>query len=273
MRRFILCLLALLVVLLFLVLPLAVVYAQAFMRGVQPVWEALTDPEAVSALNTTLLVTGITVPINTLGGIAAAWCITRFSFPGRGLLTVFIELPLSVSPVVSGLMWMLLFGAQGWFGPALQRAGIHIVFAGPGLVLATMFVTFPFVARQLLPLMQAQGSDEEAAAVTLGATGWQTFWRVTLPNIRWALLQGILLCTARAAGEFGAVTVVSGHVTGDTMTLPLYIDALMGGFQAQAAFSVAALLTLLALLTIAARAIMEWRTRREPALAGEALGQ
>jgi sulfate transport system permease protein len=226
------------------------------------VWRALIDPDALSALKLTLLIAAITVPINTIGGLAASWCIGRFEFTGRGLMTTLIELPLSVSPVISGLVWVLLFGAQGWLGPFLAAHGIQIVFAFPGLVLATLFVTFPLVARQLLPVMQAIGIDEEEAAITLGASGFGVWWHVTLPNLRWALLQGVLLCNARSMGEFGAVSVVSGHIPGLTNTMPLQIEALFNGFAAQAAFSVAALLSLLALLTLAARALVEWRGAR-----------
>jgi sulfate transport system permease protein len=249
-------------VMLVLVLPLAEVYSEAFRDGVAAVWRALIDPDAVSALKLTLLIAAITVPVNTIGGLAAAWCIGRFEFAGRGIMTTLIELPLSVSPVISGLVWVLLFGAQGWLGPWLAAHDIQIVFAFPGLVLATLFVTFPLVARQLLPVMQAVGIDEEEAAITLGATGIGVWWHVTLPNLRWALLQGVLLCNARAMGEFGAVSVVSGHIPGLTNTMPLQIEALFNGFQAQAAFSVAALLSLLALLTLAARGLVEWRSAR-----------
>ncbi len=255
--------LALLVLLVLLVLPLALVFAEALSRGWAGVASALADPDAQSAIRLTLLVAAITVPVNTLGGLAAAWCIARFRFPGRGLLLTIIELPLTISPVISGLVWVLLFGRNGWFGPALGRADIQIVFALPGLVLATLFVTFPFVLRAILPLMQAQGSAEEQAAITLGAPAWRVFLHVTLPNIRFALLQGVLLCNARAMGEFGAVAVVSGRIRGLTNTMPLHIEATYNDYQAQAAFAVAALLALLALVTLAARAGLEWGTRRE----------
>jgi sulfate/thiosulfate transport system permease protein len=204
------------------------------------------------------------MPVNTTCGLAAAWCIARFSFPGRGLLLTFIELPLSVSPVIAGLVWVLLFGVQGWFGPALERAGLQVIFATPGLVLATLFVTFPFVVRQLVPLMLAQGCDDEEAALTLGAGAWRMFWHVTLPNVRWALLQGVLLLNARAMGEFGAVAVVSGHIRGQTLTMPLQIEALYNDFQAPAAFAMAGLLALLALFTLAAKSVLEWHTHRWP---------
>ena len=260
---------AIALILLVLVLPLAEVYAEALSHGLRAVWNALADPDAVSALRLTLLIAAIVVPINTLGGLAAAWCIARFEFAGRGWLLTLIELPLSVSPVISGLVWVLLFGAQGWLGPFLAAHGVQVVFAFPALVLATLFVTFPLVARQLLPVMQEIGLDEEEAAITLGASTLGVWWHVTLPNLRWALLQGVLLCNARAMGEFGAVSVVSGHVPGLTNTMPLQIEALFNGFQAQAAFSVAALLSLLALLTLGLRALVEWRSAR-PIAAAEA---
>ena len=244
------------------VLPLASVFAEVLAQGPARLLAAFADPESLAAIRLTLLIAAISVPVNTLGGLAAAWCIARFGFPGRGLLLTFIELPLSVSPVISGLVWVLLFGAQGWFGPALARAGVAVVFATPGLVLATLFVTFPFVVRQLVPLLQAQGSEEEEAALTLGARAWPMFWHVTLPNVRWALLQGVLLLNARAMGEFGAVSVVSGRIRGQTLTMPLQIEALYNDFQAPAAFAMAGVLALLALLTLAAKSVLEWRTRR-----------
>ncbi len=255
-------------IVLFLVLPLAEVYSEALSNGWASVWQAITDPDALAALRLTLIIAAIVVPINTAGGLAAAWCITRYDFIGRNLLVTLVELPLSVSPVISGLVWVLLFGAQGWLGPFLAAHNVQIVFAFPGLVLATLFVTFPLVARQLMPVLQEHGLEEEEAAVTLGAGGWRVWWHVTLPNLRWALLQGVLLCNARAMGEFGAVSVVSGHIPGLTNTMPLQIEALFNGFEAQAAFSVAALLSLLALLTLGARGLVEWRTARpaEPPL-------
>jgi sulfate transport system permease protein len=253
---------ALLLVAVILVLPLAAVFTQAFERGPQAAWNAIIEPDAQSALRLTLLVAAIVVPINTVGGVAAAWCTARFRFAGRGLLVTIIEAPLTVSPVISGLVWVLLFGSRGWFGPQLQESGLQVIFATPGIVLATLFVTFPFVMRQLLPLMQMQGSEEEQAAITLGATGWQVFWRVTLPNIRWALLQGVLLCNARAMGEFGAVAVVSGRIRGQTNTMPLHIEALYNDFQGPAAFAVAGVLAMLALVTLAAKAGLEFMTRR-----------
>ena len=243
-------------------LPVAALFAEALGQGVGPVLTAFDDPDSLAAIRLTLLVAAITVPVNAVGGLAASWCIARFRFTGRGLLLTFIELPLSVSPVISGLVWVLLFGAQGWFAPAMERAGVQVIFATPGLVLATLFVTFPFVVRQVVPLMQAQGSDEEEAALTLGAGAWRMFWHVTLPNVRWALLQGVLLLNARAMGEFGAVTVVSGRIRGETLTMPLQIEALYNDFQAPAAFAMAGLLALLALVTLAARSALAWRTSR-----------
>ena len=245
-----------------LLLPLVVVFVEAFAHGLGAVVNALIEPDAVAAIELTLIVAAVSVPLNTVGGLAAAWCIGRFRFPGRGLLVTLIELPLSVSPVVSGLVWVLLFGANGWLGPMLDRAGVRIIFALPGLILATVFVTFPFVARTLIPLMQEQGSTEEEAALTLGATGWQIFRRVTLPNIRWGLLYGVLLCNARAMGEFGAVAVVSGHVRGLTMTMPLQVEALFNDYDWVGAFTIAGLLSLLALVTLAVKAVLEWRVGR-----------
>jgi sulfate transport system permease protein len=245
-----------------LLLPLIVVFVEALRRGAPMALVALTQPDAIAAISLSLLVAAISVPLNTVCGVAAAWCIGRFQFPGRSVLVTLIELPLSVSPVISGLVWVLLFGANGWLGPLLDDVGLRIIFAVPGLVLATVFVTFPFVARTLIPLMQSQGATEEEAAITLGATGWQTFWRVTLPNIRWGLLYGVLLCNARAMGEFGAVAVVSGHIRGQTMTMPLQIEALFNDYDWIGAFTIAALLSLLALLTLIAKAALEWRIGR-----------
>jgi sulfate transport system permease protein len=242
-----------------LLLPLIVVFTEALSHGLAAALDALDEPDAISAIRLTLLVAIFSVPLNTVCGVAAAWCIGRFRFRGRSLLITLIELPFSVSPVISGLVWVLLFGANGWFGPMLDRAGIRIIFAVPGLILATAFVTFPFVARTLIPLMQEQGASEEEAALTLGATGWQTFWRVTLPNIRWGLLYGVLLCNARAMGEFGAVAVVSGHVRGQTMTMPLQVEALFNDYDWVGAFTIAGLLSLLALVTLAVKAVLEWR--------------
>lgn len=242
-----------------LLMPLVVVFTEALWRGFGAMLDTFADPDAIAAIRLTLLVAAVSVPLNAVCGVAAAWCIGRFRFPGRGLLITLIELPLTVSPVISGLVWVLLFGANGWFGPTLNRAGIHIIFAVPGLILATAFVTFPFVARILIPLMEQQGVAEEEAALTLGATGWQTFWRVTLPNIRWGLLYGVLLCNARAMGEFGAVSVVSGHVRGQTMTMPLQVEALFNDYEWVGAFTIAGLLSLLALITLAVKAMLEWR--------------
>jgi sulfate transport system permease protein len=242
-----------------LLLPPAVVFTEALKRGLALAAVALAAPDAIAAIELTLIVAAISVPLNAVCGLTAAWCIGRFSFPGRGLLITLIQLPFSVSPVISGLVWVLLFGATGWFGPAFDRAGIRIIFAIPGLILATTFVTFPFVARTLIPLMEQQGASEEEAALTLGATGWQTFWRVTLPNIRWGLLYSVLLCNARAMGEFGAVAVVSGHVRGQTMTMPLQIEALFNDYDWVGAFTIAGLLSMLALLTLVVKAALEWR--------------
>ena len=249
--------LTLILMTLLLLLPLGVIFTQTFSRGLGAVLDALTDPEAIDAIRLTLIVAAISVPLNAICGTAAAWCIGRFHFPGRTLLTTLIELPFSVSPVISGLVWVLLFGANGWFGSWLDRHEVRIIFALPGLVLATVFVTFPFVARSLLPLMREQGAAEEEAALTLGATGWKTFFRVTLPSIRWALLYGVLLCNARAMGEFGAVAVVSGHIRGQTLTMPLFVEALFNDYDWVGAFSVAALLSLLALVTLGLRFLLE----------------
>jgi sulfate transport system permease protein len=246
---------------LMLLLPLGAVLAEAFKKGWELWLAAVTEPDAWASIKLTLLVAAISVPLNTICGVAAAWAISKFDFRGKTALVAFIELPFSVSPVVSGLVFVLLFGAQGWFGPWLQDHDIRIIFALPGLVLATLFVTFPFVARQLIPLMSAQGRADEEAALTLGASGWQTFWRVTLPNIRFGLLYGVLLCNARAMGEFGAVSVVSGHIRGETNTMPLQVEALYNDYDFVAAFAVASLLTLLAILTLALKSGLEWRHR------------
>ncbi len=255
--------LALLLLAVLLVLPLLVVFVEALASGLPAAFAAIVDPDSLSAIRLTLLVALVAVPVNTVFGLAGAWCVARYRFPGRSALLTLIELPLAVSPVVSGLCWMLLFGAQGWFGPWLEAHDVAIVFAFPGLVLATMFVTFPFVARSVIPLMQEQGFAEEEAAITLGAGFWRMIWHVTLPNIRWALMQGVLLCNARAMGEFGAVAVVSGRIVGQTNTMPLHIQALYDGYQAPAAFAVAALLAMLALVTLAARSFLSWRTRAD----------
>jgi sulfate transport system permease protein len=246
---------------LMLLLPLGAVLAEAFKKGWELWVAAISTPDARASIKLTLIVSAISVVLNTIFGIAAAWSIAKFDFPGKAPLIALIELPFSVSPVVSGLVFVLIFGAQGWFGPWLQAHDIHIIFALPGLVLATLFVTFPFVARQLIPLMGAQGRADEEAALTLGASGWQAFWHVTLPNIRFALLYGVLLCNARAMGEFGAVSVVSGHIRGETNTMPLQVEALYNDYDFVAAFAVASLLTLLALVTLALKTAIEWRHR------------
>ena len=258
---------AVLYVALMLLLPLGAVLVEALKKGLEMWLAAVTEPDARASIRLTLIVAAISVPLNTIFGIAAAWSISKFRFPGKTALIALIEVPFSVSPVVSGLVFVLLFGAQGWFGQWLERHDIHIIFALPGLVLATLFVTFPFVARQLIPLMSAQGSADEEAALTLGASGWQTFWRVTLPNIRFGLLYGVLLCNARAMGEFGAVSVVSGHIRGETNTMPLQVEALYNDYDFVAAFAVASLLTLLALVTLALKSALEWRHRDELAAA------
>ena len=243
-------------------LPLAAIFAEALRRGWEPALEAILDDDSLAAIRLTLLVAAISVPVNTVGGLAAAWAVTKFDFPGRRLLVTLIELPFSVSPVISGLVFVLLFGAQGFLGPWLQRHDIQIIFALPGLVLATVFVTFPFVARTLIPLMQEQGRDEEEAAATLGAGSWNIFRRVTLPNVKWALLSGVLLCNARAMGEFGAVSVVSGHIRGQTNTMPLHVEILYNEYMFVGAFAVASLLALLGLVTLGAKALLEALARR-----------
>lgn len=252
---------------LFLVLPLTTVFTEALRHGAAEAIDALKDPDARSAIRLTLLVAAIAVPLNVVFGIAAAWAISKFDFRGKSMLTALIDLPFSVSPVVSGLVYVLIFGLQGWLGPELRDWNIKIIFALPGIVLATVFVTFPFVARELIPLMTDQGRDEEEAAVSLGASGWQTFARVTLPNIKWGLLYAVLLCNARAMGEFGAVSVVSGHIRGLTNTMPLHIEVLYNDYQFVGAFSVAALLAMLALVTLALKSILEWRYADEIAAA------
>ena len=248
---------------LFLVLPLAAVFVEALKAGWTAYWAALKEPDALSAIRLTLLTAAIAVPLNLVFGVAAAWCIAKFEFKGKAFLTTLIDLPFSVSPVVAGLIYVLVFGAQGWLGPWLAEHDIKIIFAVPGIVLATVFVTFPFIARELIPLMQAQGSDEEQAAQVLGASGWQTFWHVTLPNIKWGLIYGVILCNARAMGEFGAVSVVSGHIRGQTNTMPLHVEVLYNEYQGQAAFAVASLLALLAIVTLIIKTVVEWRHERE----------
>ena len=248
---------------LFLVLPLAAVFVEALKAGWGAYWAALQEPDARAAIRLTLLTAAIAVPLNLVFGVAAAWCIAKFEFKGKAFLTTLIDLPFSVSPVVAGLIYVLVFGAQGWLGPWLAAHDVRIIFAVPGIVLATVFVTFPFIARELIPLMQAQGSDEEQAAQVLGASGWQTFWRVTLPNIKWGLIYGVILCNARAMGEFGAVSVVSGHIRGQTNTMPLHVEVLYNEYQGQAAFAVASLLALLAIVTLVIKTVVEWRHERE----------
>ena len=243
----------------FIVLPLIVVFAQAFARGLAAYGAALTEPDALAAIRLTLLIAAISVAINLVFGLVAAWAIAKFDFPGKSLLITFIDLPFSVSPVVSGLVFVLLFGAQGLLGPWLQAHNVQIIFAVPGIVLATLFITFPFIARELIPLMQQQGTQEEEAAISLGASGFATFFRITLPNVKWALLYGVLLCNARAMGEFGAVSVVSGHIRGETNTMPLHIEILYNEYQFVAAFAVASLLALLALVTLLAKTVLERR--------------
>jgi sulfate transport system permease protein len=255
--RFVLITGAIFVLTLFLLLPLFAVFAEALRRGWEVFFAALEDDAAQSAIRLTLLAAGISVPLNTVFGISAAWLITKFRFKGRALLLSLIDLPFAVSPVIAGLVWVLLFGAKGWFGPWLAERDIEIIFALPGIILATVFVTFPFVARELIPLMDSQGNDQEEAAVTLGASGWNIFWRVTLPNIKWGLLYGILLCNARAMGEFGAVSVVSGHIRGETNTLPLHVEVLYNEYQFSAAFACATLLALLALVTLGLKGLIE----------------
>ena len=244
---------------LFLFVPLAAVFHEALKRGWDVYLESIKDPDAVSAIKLTLIAAGISVPLNLVFGVAAAWAIAKFEFRGKSILLTLIDLPFSVSPVIAGLIYVLLFGAQGWFGDWLAEHDIKILFAVPGIVLATVFITFPFVARELIPLMQQQGTEEEEAALVLGASGWSTFRRVTLPNIKWGLLYGVILCNARAMGEFGAVSVVSGHIRGETNTMPLQVEILYNEYNFTAAFAIASLLALLALVTLAVKSFIEWR--------------
>jgi sulfate/thiosulfate transport system permease protein len=248
---------------LFLVVPVIAVFAKALEKGVATYWAAISDPMALAAIRLTVITAAIAVPLNTLFGLAASWAIAKFDFPGKNVLMTVIDLPFSVSPVISGMIFVLLFGASGLFGTWLMAHDIKIIFAVPGIVLATVFVTFPFVARELIPLMQAQGNDEEEAARTLGAGGWQIFFRVTLPNVKWGLLYGVIMCNARAMGEFGAVSVVSGHIRGLTNTMPLHVEILYNEYQFAAAFGVASLLTFLALVTLAGRRAVEWQLTAE----------
>jgi len=246
-------------------LPMAAVFAEALRGGLDAYVAALTHPDALAAIKLTLLVAAIAVPLNVLFGLCASWAIAKFEFKGKHVLITFIDLPFSVSPVISGLIYVLLFGAHGWFGAWLMEHDIQILFAVPGIVLATVFVTFPFVARELIPLMQSQGTEEEEAALVLGASGWRIFWHVTLPNIKWGLLYGVILCNARAMGEFGAVSVVSGHIRGETNTMPLQVEILYNEYNFAAAFAVASLLALLALATLALKTFVEWRASAESA--------
>jgi sulfate/thiosulfate transport system permease protein len=267
--RYTLIAIALLFLLLFLVLPLAAVFTEALRKGLGAYLEGLREPDAWSAIKLTLITAAIAVPLNLVFGVAAAWCIAKYEFRGKAFLTTLVDLPFSVSPVVAGLIYVLVFGAQGWLGPWLAEHDIKIVFAVPGIVLATVFVTFPFIARELIPLMQAQGNEEEQAAIVLGATGWQTFRHVTLPNIKWGLIYGVILCNARAMGEFGAVSVVSGHIRGQTNTMPLHVEILYNEYQSVAAFAVASLLALLAVVTLVIKSVAEWQHEREMKAAAE----
>jgi len=262
---------SMLFLLVFLVLPLLNVFFQAFSKGFGYYLKSLTHPDTFAAIKLTLLISAISVPLNTVFGIAASWAIAKFEFRGKTLLITMIDLPFAVSPVVSGMMFIILFGLQGFLGPWLDQKDIQIIFALPGLVLVTLFVTFPFVARELIPIMQAAGSDQEQAALTLGANGWQTFWHITLPSIKWGLLYGVILCNARAMGEFGAVSVVSGHITGQTDTMPLRVEKLYNEYQGAAAFSVASLLGILALFTLCIKLFLEWKMRRSQALGQNAI--
>ncbi len=248
---------------LLLVVPLASVFVEAFRQGVAAYFDSFKDPNAWSAIRLTLIAAGVSVPLNLAFGLAAAWAITKFNFHGKSLLITLIDLPFAISPVISGLIFVLVFGAQGWLGPWLREHDFKIIFAIPGIILATVFVTFPFIARELIPLMQEQGTEEEQAAVSLGASGLQAFWRVTLPNIKWALLYGVILANARAMGEFGAVAVVSGHIRGKTNTLPLHVEVLYNGYSFVAAFAVASLLALLGLVTLVLKSVVEWKIQRD----------
>ena len=253
--------------LLFVVIPVWTVFHEALAKGVGTYFAAFQDSAGRSAIGLTLLVAAIAVPCNLIFGLCASWAIAKFQFPGKSLLVTFIDLPFAVSPVVSGMIYVLLFGSRGWFGPLLNSWNVQIIFAVPGIVLATIFVTFPFVARELIPIMQAQGSEEEQAALSLGASGWLTFWRITLPKAKWGLLYGVILCNARAMGEFGAVSVVSGHIRGLTNTIPLHVEILYNEYNFVAAFAMASLLTLLALFTLAIKSFLEWRMRATPTAA------
>ncbi|MFM9915059.1 MAG: sulfate ABC transporter permease subunit CysW, partial [Rhizobacter sp.] len=253
----------------FLFVPLAIVFVEAFKKGVEVYLASITEPDALSAIKLTLIAAAISVPMNLVFGVAAAWCIAKFEFRGKNVLLTLIDLPFSVSPVISGLIYVLIFGLQGWFGEWLRDHDMKVIFAVPGIVLATVFVTFPFVARELIPLMQAQGTEQEEAACVLGASGWQIFWRITMPNIKWALLYGVILCNARAMGEFGAVSVVSGHIRGQTNTMPLHIEILYNEYQFAASFAVASLLALLALVTLVLKYVVEQRVKAQKRSASE----
>lgn len=261
--RWLLISVALAFLVIFLFVPLVAVFIQALQKGILAYFDALRQPDALAAIRLTLLTAAIAVPLNLIFGVAAAWAITKFEFFGKSLLITLIDVPFAVSPVISGLIFVLLFGLQGWLGPWLSDHDLKIIFAVPGIVLATVFVTFPFVARELIPLMQEQGTEEEQAALVLGASGWQTFFRITLPNIKWGLLYGVILCNARAMGEFGAVSVVSGHIRGQTNTMPLYVEILYNEYSFAAAFAVASLLALLALVTLVAKSVVEWKTQQQ----------
>jgi sulfate transport system permease protein len=257
--KYVLVTIALAFLTLFLFVPLVAVFAEALKKGWDVYVESILEPDAISVIKLTLIAAVISVPLNLVFGVCAAWAIAKFEFRGKSILLTLIDLPFSVSPVISGLIYVLMFGAQGWIGPWLQEHDIKILFAVPGIVLATVFITFPFVARELIPLMQAQGSEEEEAGLVLGASGWQIFFRVTLPNIKWGLLYGVILCNARAMGEFGAVSVVSGHIRGETNTMPLQVEILYNEYNFTAAFAIASLLALLALVTLAIKSVIEWR--------------
>ncbi|KAA8735626.1 sulfate ABC transporter permease subunit CysW [Acinetobacter qingfengensis] len=260
--RYVLLSIALIFFLSCLLLPLILVFVEAFRQGINVYFQALIEPDTLSAVKLTLITAAIAVPINVVFGVAAAWAVAKFNFRGKSILTTFIDLPFSVSPVIAGLMLVLMFGTQGWWGEWLQDHNFKILYAVPAIVLATVFITIPFVARELIPLMEAQGTEEEEAAIVLGASGWQTFWKVTLPNIKWGLLYGVILCNARAMGEFGAVSVVSGHIRGETNTLPLHVEILYNEYSYSAAFAVASLLALLALLTLLIKSWVEYRQEK-----------
>lgn len=260
--RYLLLTLALIVFLSVLILPLVLVFVEAFRQGVQVYVDALIDPDTLSAVKLTLITAAVAVPLNVVFGVAAAWAVAKFNFKGKSILTTIIDMPFSVSPVIAGLMLVLIFGTQGWLGEWLQDHDIKILYAPPAIVIATVFITVPFVARELIPLMQAQGSEEEEAAILLGASGWQTFWKITLPNIKWGLLYGVILCNARAMGEFGAVSVVSGHIRGETNTLPLHVEILYNEYSYSAAFAVASLLAFLAIITLIIKTWIELRQEK-----------